>query len=388
MQTLLVDNPKDYIHPEIKDGVKNIAFIISNNLHALRMRLYLNVLYNKTEFAKLREISQADIENIFSECCLAIKNSLHDKYHPDDAREIAMVVDQIMFMKHKINENKSEENYHNLNQLLITLELHMKQKIKNIIYKKEVQEYFGKYLKLALKYFLNIDTIIDAGANGGQYAKKAFSLGYNGIIHSFEPVSVLYHALENQKNSHNYQWYTHYQGLGEKQESKTIYVSKHSACSTLNPYFQKELLCKDTDIARETLQLDTLDHYLEQNNISFKNGYLKIDVENYEKEVLLGSRETINRIKALEIETRFIYYSTNQWLASDIITYLNPFRLHPIQLFDQVLDISCASYYGCDLIFIKQDILEELSWMISLQKIEKRAKTVCERPSCGIHSWI
>ena len=73
----------------------------------------------------------------------------------------------------------------------------------------------------------NIQTVLDVGANTGQYSNGLRKAGYKGRIISFEPASQAYHELKiralRDKN-----WQTFNLALGEANEFSSIHISRHS----------------------------------------------------------------------------------------------------------------------------------------------------------------
>ena len=78
----------------------------------------------------------------------------------------------------------------------------------------------------------NIQTILDVGANEGQYASQIFGSGYKGKIYSFEPISEVYKTLK--KNAGDSQkWLTFNQGIGSREEEVMINVSANYVSSSI-----------------------------------------------------------------------------------------------------------------------------------------------------------
>ena len=61
---------------------------------------------------------------------------------------------------------------------------------------------------MAYQHF-KIDTLLDVGANAGQYAGLMRELGYKGNIHSFEPTSLAFKLLSNRSKKDK-NWHSHY----------------------------------------------------------------------------------------------------------------------------------------------------------------------------------
>ena len=78
-----------------------------------------------------------------------------------------------------------------------------------------------------------IDTVLDVGANIGQFAQRIRSHGYDGRIISFEPVSSVYETLINAARSDPL-WETRQLALGDCSGSKLINISKSTVYSSFD----------------------------------------------------------------------------------------------------------------------------------------------------------
>ncbi len=371
----------------LEDCVKNLSAFISNNLHTLRIHLYIKILSKKSFDIYETNLSQDEITKQIVYSCTQIQNTLSAKHHLHEVQMIESILRTIMNSIEQDIFNTHPDIFDQISTALTDLNIFWRQKLlKNL--QNNPMDLFSYYNKIAYLEYLDTKMILDVGANCGQYASRIYNAGYQHKIYSFEPVPTVYKVLENVKNNTEYSWETHPIGFSDKQSCQDIYVPKESACSSFNPHFQNKLLGDIEHSTRISVNLDTLDHYLKKHTIVPENCHLKIDVENFDKEVLLGAKETLKSVDSLEIESRFIYYSNNQWLAADIITYLNQFDLYPIQFSESITDIGVGCWFGSDMFFIKKNKLKELSWMISLQKTEDREFIKCSNPTCQMDTWL
>src|SRR3954451_5694866 len=75
-----------------------------------------------------------------------------------------------------------------------------------------------------------IDTVIDVGANTGQYGKLLRGLGYSGAIVSYEPVEEAFRELCEAAEG-DPGWRAHQLALGAREEAGTIKVARGSDLS-------------------------------------------------------------------------------------------------------------------------------------------------------------
>ena len=130
--------------------------------------------------------------------------------------------------------------------------------------------------------------IFDVGANQGQFARFAEQQlsGNQFQMHCFEPAAssfeLLYEHLHDQAHVMLNQF-----GLGKQSGSRQLFFD--SPGSGLASLTRRDLRHYNLDHGRlrETVAMDTLDHYREQMHIMHIH-LLKVDVEGHEMDVFLG----------------------------------------------------------------------------------------------------
>tara|TARA_S200000501_G_C20835520_1_gene749162 strand:+ start:769 stop:1572 length:804 start_codon:yes stop_codon:yes gene_type:complete len=196
--------------------------------------------------------------------------------------------------------------------------------------KSNTRQYFSRIID-------NINPVIfDVGANRGESIDEFKKYFPNAIFYCFEPnksaKELLIKKYKNQKEIN-----LNFFGLGSKNEEKEFISYKssgHSSFVELNSDTlfinsrAKSFNSKPEDYINTTYkqEIKTLDFYCEKNNI--KNiDILKIDVQGYEMDVLLGSKKMIqsNLIDLIEVEIVFseVYKKTNN--ICDIENLLIPY---------------------------------------------------------------
>jgi FkbM family methyltransferase len=133
-------------------------------------------------------------------------------------------------------------------------------------------------------------TFFDVGANIGLYSILAgISAGPNGHIHSFEPVSTTYNTLSQNLSLNIPSCSTSsHMALGNTIGDIDIYASEQSGLSSILNNQKNRVL------RVEKVPISTLDEYCRARTIESID-FLKIDVEGFEHEVFLGSKDTLQR---------------------------------------------------------------------------------------------
>jgi len=172
---------------------------------------------------------------------------------------------------------------------------------------------------------LNLDLIVDVGANRGQFAliaRKVFPLAK---IHSFEPLEepaqIFKRIFGGDPNVT-----LHICAIGREKTTATIHITRDDDSSSLLPVtkLQSGLFTGATE--KETRQVPVLP--LSQalgGAVIPPASLLKIDVQGFELEVLKGCEDILRKFSHLYIECSFIELYEGQALAHEVISYLDQF---------------------------------------------------------------
>ena len=174
---------------------------------------------------------------------------------------------------------------------------------------------FQKLLKL-----YNINKILDIGANKGQFAELMFLSGFKGKIISFEPQQQPFSLIPDKPN-----WQKVNIALGNFNGKTIINISKYDVCSSI--LNNNQTLTGEYDaaryIAQEQIEVRKLDNIYNQYVQEQDNVLLKLDVQGYERQVMLGSQEFIsNHVKGMYVEMHTEPLYENEPPMEDQISYI------------------------------------------------------------------
>ncbi|MBC6994115.1 FkbM family methyltransferase [Neolewinella lacunae] len=152
-----------------------------------------------------------------------------------------------------------------------------------------------------------IEMVLDVGANVGQYGGELRQLGYTGTIHSFEPTAAAFAALQAVAAG-DPQWQVHQLALGAAAGVGEINVSQNSYSSSLRDLLPEHLegAPDSVYVAKETIQLSTVDEQFAALRLAGKKTYLKIDTQGYEREVLKGAQQSLGDVRAIQLEISLV----------------------------------------------------------------------------------
>ena len=211
---------------------------------------------------------------------------------------------------------------------------------------KNLFNYYGIEIKRFAKgennfewlYSDSINTIIDIGAHIGKYSIIQRKKYPNAIIYAFEPLHDAYFQLishfEDDPN-----FFAKNVALGN--ENKTIDFIKSSRKSSSSVlHLAESHKSAFPDSAKETTQkikMMRLDDYFLRGKKSIKdNLIIKIDVQGYEYEVLLGGKQTIQKATTIICEVSFYELYINQKLFKDVLDLLTNYGFRFTGVLNQI----------------------------------------------------
>jgi FkbM family methyltransferase len=183
-----------------------------------------------------------------------------------------------------------------------------------------------------------IATVVDVGANSGQYGRELRGGGFSGAIVSLEPLSDAFAALTAQAAG-DPSWHCLNIAAGEADATTELYVTSNSASSSLLPLLEEHRRGAPTVsiVGRRTVRvtpLDALDVELEGPML------LKLDVQGYEQHVLSGAQKLLSQTALVECELSLARLYEGQASFAEMIARLDAlnFRLMDIDPFFYDLD--------------------------------------------------
>jgi FkbM family methyltransferase len=161
----------------------------------------------------------------------------------------------------------------------------------------------------------DIDTIVDVGANEGQFGTSMRRLAFGGDIYSFEPVKAVYDILA-QTAAGDSRWKTYNLALGDANNETQINVSEASVFSSVlegNEFGAKRFEGIKVD-RKENIMMRRLDEFLGR-EMSGRRVLLKMDTQGYDVKVFEGAAGILPHVCALisELSLIPIYYGMKHY---------------------------------------------------------------------------
>ncbi|MEL6142383.1 MAG: FkbM family methyltransferase [Bacteroidota bacterium] len=148
-----------------------------------------------------------------------------------------------------------------------------------------------------------ITTVLDVGANTGQYAAELRQYGYKGTIHSYEPLSSAFPTLLSASKKYTNS-FAHQLALGSEVGEGIINISQNSWSSSLRELLSTHLegAPESAYVGQEKISISTVDEEFSRLNLSDERIWLKVDTQGFEREVLAGSKNSLSQIMVVQTE--------------------------------------------------------------------------------------
>ncbi len=163
----------------------------------------------------------------------------------------------------------------------------------------------------------SFNTIIDVGANEGQFALKMRKMFPEATIISFEPIPQVFEKLQDNFK-HDKNFISFCLGLGESESTTSFYLNKNSASSSVLPV--KEHIThfeSATEAEKIIININKLDTVLNINELK-KPILIKLDVQGYEDKVIAGGTDVLKNASVLLTEVSFVQLYDGQMLFNEI----------------------------------------------------------------------
>lgn len=151
--------------------------------------------------------------------------------------------------------------------------------------------------------FTGVTTLLDIGANSGQYGAIVRHYGYGGHLISFEPLPRPFERLRERAASVS-EWEVERLAVGPEAGQVEIRVSENDVYSSALPVLP---IATDANplsrvVGSVAVDVVSLDDVCASRGIDPRHTGIKIDVQGYEREVLAGASRALALVPYLEME--------------------------------------------------------------------------------------
>ena len=168
----------------------------------------------------------------------------------------------------------------------------------------------------------DLSTVIDIGANRGQFALAARKCAPKARIVSFEPLNA---AAATFRDVFRQDTGTvlHQAAIGPQEGNTTLHVSAADDSSSLLRIssMQEHQFPGTQEIRTEIIKVGRLSDYVKPEQV-LPPAMLKLDVQGYELEALRGCEDLLGRFSYVYVECSFVELYIGQALVDEIIAWL------------------------------------------------------------------
>jgi FkbM family methyltransferase len=169
----------------------------------------------------------------------------------------------------------------------------------------------------------NIETVVDIGANRGQFTLAARNWSRKSRVIAFEPLSEAAAKFRDVFQGDLMVTF-HQVAIAPKAGEAFIHVTASDDSSSLLPISiaQNHMFPGTSEIRTERVKVGPLSDFVEPEEI-VSPAMLKLDVQGYELEALRGCEKLIDRFTYIYSECSFVELYTGQALSYEIILWLS-----------------------------------------------------------------
>lgn len=199
-----------------------------------------------------------------------------------------------------------------------------------------------------------ITTVIDIGANEGQYATKLLDARYEGKIISVEPLHAPFEEL-SAKAAKRRNWEVVRAAMSAEPGTLTVHIAGNSQSSSVLPMLDlhESAAPKSKYVGTEEVPASTLDDLLVGRDIDPAACFVKIDVQGFESAVLDGAAATLPKLAMVELELSLAPLYDGQALMPELMQRMADNGLVPWSFKPAFADARTEQLLQVDGVFVR-----------------------------------
>jgi FkbM family methyltransferase len=202
---------------------------------------------------------------------------------------------------------------------------------------------------------MQVDLVLDVGANRGQYAQAMREAGWTGPMISFEPLAGdVFDELSGYAAADPL-WSTKRLALGAERGTQVLHVAGNTASSSLLEMttLHSTAAPESAVVGSQGVEVERLDRVVDDIAPEARRIWLKLDVQGGELTVLEGATGILDRVQVVEAELSLVELYEGQPLMQEVVDWLSQHGLHLIHLENGFADRTTGELLQLDGFFAR-----------------------------------
>lgn len=203
---------------------------------------------------------------------------------------------------------------------------------------------------------INARTVLDIGANAGQFAMRARKIFPDAFIYSFEPIPEVFKRLARLRER-DARFEAINQGLGAESGEVDFEENKFTGSSSMRGITKAglEAFPFTSQTQKIRIAMHTLDSWSAGKDLQTPM-IVKMDVQGFEDQVILGGERTIRSCQAVISEVSFVPLYEGQPLFEQIHKQMSELGFRFAGMIDNANDPRTGEILQADAIFIARGL--------------------------------
>lgn len=204
--------------------------------------------------------------------------------------------------------------------------------------------------------WLGADTVLDIGANIGQYGSALRASGFSDRLISCEPLPDAFGHL-SRRAAGDPKWTTLHTAVGAAGGTSTINVSANSFSSSMLPMTDahRNAAPGSEFVATVPVPVTTVRDLIDVHRVDPARALLKIDTQGYESQVLDGTGDLLRSFAAVQMELSFVPLYAGQQLFDQLVARMADEGFGIFCLDAGFADPRTGRMLQCDGVFVSAD---------------------------------
>lgn len=168
-----------------------------------------------------------------------------------------------------------------------------------------------------------IDTVLDIGANTGQFGLALRRAGFTGGIVSVEPLKEAFEGLLTTSRD-DARWTAEHAAVSDEPGVLTMNVAGNSVSSSALPILDRSVAAAPQTryVGTEDVTATTVDELVARHALDPARTLVKIDVQGLERAVLAGAERTLPLLGGVRLEMSLVPLYDGEALMPEIVDHL------------------------------------------------------------------